>query len=166
MRFVRRVQPLIITTVLTLIATSPAGALTKEQALENCKNSVGREIVQACMRGGGDFASCRNKATPRVKSCVASALNAAHGRANVAVPLPKEQGPSADLAKRAAARPTNFVAPPRTINDIRRFSTASSRTRLSWASFAPMPTGRLPVGASNWRGPTITGRLHAPRLAG
>ena len=70
------------------------------------------------MRGGGDFASCRNKATPRVKSCVASALNAAHGRANVAVPLPKEQGPSADIAKRAAALPTNFVAPPRTINDI------------------------------------------------
>jgi len=102
--------PLILTTV-------PASALTKEAAIENCRNAVGKPIVMACMRGGGNsFEGCREKARPQVVACVVAALNAANGRANVAVAVPTEAAPK--LAP-GTALPTGFVAPPRTISDIR-----------------------------------------------
>ncbi len=105
---------------LALAGAQQASALTKEQAIENCRASVGRPIVQACMAGNrnGDREACRALATPKVRACVISALNAANGRANVPVAVPTEQAPSADVAKHAAALPTGFVAPPRTITDI------------------------------------------------
>ncbi|TYO66080.1 CHAT domain-containing protein [Bradyrhizobium hipponense] len=100
---------------------SAAAALTKEAALENCRMTVGKPIVQACMRAGGgpaggaNLEACRAKATPQVRACVMAALNAANGRANVAVELPKEVAPKLDPA---AALPKGFVAPPRSIADI------------------------------------------------
>jgi CHAT domain-containing protein len=105
---------------LTLAATQHASALTKDQAVENCRASVGRPIVQACMAGNknGDREACRALAMPKVRACVIAALNSANGRANVAVSVPTEQGPSAEIAKQAAALPAGFVAPPRTITDI------------------------------------------------
>jgi len=72
----------------------PAGsafALSKEAAIENCRMKVGKPIVQACMRasgGAGNLEACRAKASPPVKACVLAALNAANGRANVAVAIP------------------------------------------------------------------------------
>src|SRR4051812_16472173 len=73
---------------------TPASALSKEAALENCRMSVGRPIVQACMRaGGGSLEACRQKASPSVRSCLMAALNKANGRANVAVAIPAEQSP-------------------------------------------------------------------------
>jgi CHAT domain-containing protein/tetratricopeptide (TPR) repeat protein len=102
--------PLILTTV-------PASALTKEAAIENCRMSVGRPIVMACMRGGGNsFEGCREKARPQVVACVMAALNAANGRANVAVAVPTEAAPK---PVPGTALPAGFVAPPRTISDIR-----------------------------------------------
>ena len=80
--------------------------------------TVGRPIVQACMRasgGAGNFEACRAQATPKVKACVMAALNAAHGRANVAVAIPTEAAPRVSPA---GALPAGFVAPPRTITDI------------------------------------------------
>jgi CHAT domain-containing protein len=68
--------------------------------------------------GGGNIEACRALAMPKVRACVIAALNAANGRANVAVAAPTEQGPSADIAKQAAALPAGFVPPPRTITDI------------------------------------------------
>ena len=62
-----------------------------------------------------NLASCRAKATPPVRACVIAALNAANGRANVAVELPKEAAPTLPAA---TALPAGFVAPPRTIADI------------------------------------------------
>jgi tetratricopeptide (TPR) repeat protein len=101
--------PLILTTV-------PASALTKEAAIENCRMSVGRPIVMACMRGGGNsFEGCREKARPQVVACVMAALNAANGRANVAVAIPTEAAPKLSPG---TALPTGFIAPPRTISDI------------------------------------------------
>lgn len=101
----------------TFWSTVPGLALSKEKAIEDCRNSVGRPIVQACMRsGGGSIEACRAQATPKVRSCVIAALNAANGRANVAVPVPKETSePAANIASSA---PAAFVAPPRTIADI------------------------------------------------
>src|ERR1700755_1807437 len=72
---------------LAVVATcGSASALSKEQAIANCRESVGRPLVIACMRasGGGEanFARCREGATPKVKACVMAALTASNGRAN------------------------------------------------------------------------------------
>ncbi|MDA9411320.1 CHAT domain-containing tetratricopeptide repeat protein [Bradyrhizobium sp. CCBAU 45384] len=102
---------------LLLGSTGTAAALTKEAAIENCRMTVGKPIVQACMHAGGgaDREACRAKASPQVKACVMAALNAANGRANVAVEVPKEEAPK--LAP-GTALPKDFIAPPRTISDI------------------------------------------------
>lgn len=80
--------------------------------------SAGRPIVMSCMKGSGgmgNIEACREKARPAVVACVKSALNAANGRANVAVAIPTEAAPKASAA---GAMPAGFVAPPRTITDI------------------------------------------------
>jgi CHAT domain-containing protein len=107
-----------------LMSVGPATALTIEQARENCRASVGRPIVQNCMRsGGGNLETCRARATPKVHACVQAALNAANGRANVPVAIPVET-PARDATGKndkpspADALPVGFVAPPRTITDI------------------------------------------------
>ena len=114
----------------------PASALSKEQAIANCRENVGRPIVHACMQGlgkGGDreanLAKCRAGASPQVKACVLAALNAANGRANVALELHKNGKPKDDAVAPGNALPAGFVAPPRTIADITAvFSTMRSPT--------------------------------------
>ena len=97
-------------------ASSQAFALTKEAAIERCRMTVGRPIVMDCMRGGGgDLEACRAKASPKVRACVMSSMQAANGRANVAVALPTEAAPKLPAGQAVAA---GFVAPPRTIADI------------------------------------------------
>src|SRR5919109_1411907 len=101
-----------------LAATAPAAqALSLEAAVENCRMTVGRPIVQACMRssGAGNIEACRAQAKPTVRACVKSALDKANGRANVAVAIPTEVAPK---VAPGSALPAGFVAPPRTINDI------------------------------------------------
>lgn len=99
-----------------IVSTVSAFALTKEAAIENCRMTVGRPIVQECMRGGGgSLEACRERARPRVQACVVAALNAANGRANVAVAAPTEEAPKIKLD---STLPAGFVAPPRTISDI------------------------------------------------
>jgi CHAT domain-containing protein len=119
MRHLREIGLCELTLALSLAGSLQASALTLEQAREDCRMSVGRSAVQSCVRGGqGDREGCRAKVKPLVRACVEKALNAVHGRANVPLAVPKEQGPSDDVAKRAEALPTSFVAPPRTITDI------------------------------------------------
>jgi len=65
--------------------------------------------------GAGNLEACRAQATPKVRACVMAALNAANGRANVALAIPTEAAPKASAA---GASPAGFVAPPRTITDI------------------------------------------------
>jgi len=101
----------------TWVAIHPALALTQEEARERCKATVGHAFVQAC-KHGMDVERCRELAKPKVRACVVAALNAANGRSNIPVAVPTEQAPSAEVAKEAAALPTTFVAPPRTITDI------------------------------------------------
>ncbi len=59
--------------------------------------------------------ACKAQASPKVKVCMEKAMNAAHGRANVAVAVPVEK--KADPSE-FGALPAGFVAPPRTITDI------------------------------------------------
>src|SRR5882757_3650947 len=108
-----------------LTGSEPASALSKEQAIENCRQTVGSPIVRACMQGmgkGGDreanLATCRAGVLPKMKACVIAALNAANGRANVAIELYKNGKPKADAVAPGNALPAGFVAPPRTIADI------------------------------------------------
>ena len=106
---------------LLLGSAGSAAALTKEAAIENCRMTVGKPIVHACMqaqggrKAGADIEGCRAKASPQVRACVMAALNAANGRANVAVEMPKEAAPKLDPG---TALPKDFVAPPRNISDI------------------------------------------------
>jgi CHAT domain-containing protein len=117
--------PLLIALILLgeALCADRAYALTVDQARENCRGSVGRPIVQACMgRGGGDLEACRALATPRVRACVESALKAANGRANVPVAVPSEAAPRepGDTSSSLAAdiQQARFVPPPRTIADV------------------------------------------------
>jgi hypothetical protein len=115
--------------------SEPASALSKEQAIENCRQTVGAPIVRACMQGmgkGGDreanLATCRAGVFPKMKACVMAALNAANGRANVALELYKNGKPKADAVAPGNALPIGFVAPPRTIADTPQFWIAKSPT--------------------------------------
>src|SRR5262245_52909933 len=89
----------------SLVAYDVATALTLEEARERCRETIGRPIVQACMRGLGygpgmgrgggnkeaDREGCRRKASPQVRACVEKILTDAHGRPNVPVAVPEEK---------------------------------------------------------------------------
>ncbi len=96
-------------------ASAPAFALSVDAARENCRATVGRPIFQACKAAGGNPEACHAQSSPKVHACVMAALNAANGRANVAVAIPAEAAPSVPAGN---ALPAGFVAPPRTITDI------------------------------------------------
>jgi CHAT domain-containing protein len=111
--------------VLVAASASSALALTQDAARENCRATIGKPMVHACMMalGGGKAAgadanreACRAKASPSVKACVQAAMNATNGRANVAVGIPTEAAPPKVSA--ADASQAGFVAPPRTIADV------------------------------------------------
>jgi len=108
----------IVALILLIGWAESAAALTLEAARENCRETVGRPFVQACMQASGGPSAreaCRAKAFPKVHACVMSALNAANGRANVAVAAPTEATPKS-LAQ--SNLPAGFVPPPRTIADV------------------------------------------------
>jgi hypothetical protein len=77
--------------------------------------------MQALGRGGdreANLAKCRAGVAPKMHVCVQAALNAANGRANVAIEIYKNGKPKADVLAPGNALPAGFVAPPRTIADI------------------------------------------------
>src|SRR6202048_1989176 len=115
----------LIAVLAVLAASERASALSLEQARENCRATVGHPIVQACMQGmgkGGDreanLAKCRAGVQPKMTACVHAAMNAANGRANVAIEVYKNGKPKEDLVAPGNALTAGFVAPPRTIADI------------------------------------------------
>jgi len=106
-----------------LFAVVPAHALELNQAIENCRSTVGKPIVMACMRaGGGSLESCRASAGPKVKACVQSAMLASRPKATLfdaaKVSAPKPGDAAADAAALANKAPASLVAPPRTISDV------------------------------------------------
>jgi hypothetical protein len=76
-----------------VMASHPASAFSFDEAIERCRQTVGRPIVKACMwsrrwdvtgqSGGADLNACKAWATPRVRACVRTAMTAAFGRAKV-----------------------------------------------------------------------------------
>jgi hypothetical protein len=57
----------------------PASAVERNQAIENCRKTVGKPIVTACMRSGGSIEACRGSARPQVRACVQSAMGGQQG---------------------------------------------------------------------------------------
>ena len=131
---------------LLAVSTPVAQALSVDAARENCRMSVGRPIVQTCMRASGGMANleaCREKARPAVMACMKSALNSANGRANVAVAIPTEAAPKA--AGVAGAAPAAFVAPPRTITDITAILDSEKPDLKTIRNFRKRPTPIRPA---------------------
>jgi hypothetical protein len=139
-----------VAALLAIVLSPSALALELNQAIENCRSTVGKPIVVACMRsGGGTLESCREKAGPRVKACVQSAMAAARPKAalfdaaKVSAPKPDE---AAEIAALASKAPSSLVAPPRTISDIAAILDQQKPdpgriAELTSAADAPVPSG-------------------------
>ena len=156
-----------------------ASALTLEEARDRCRETVGRPIVQACMRGLGygtglghaggnweaDREGCRTKARPQVKACMEKLKTAVHGRPNLPVAIPEEEtSPALEVTEKTAA----FVPPPARSATSPPSSTARRRTRTKSPRPRPrrMPSRRpVPRGAT-WRGSTTRAAVPALSLAG
>src|SRR5712675_3048789 len=147
----KSIAPLGVAALLSVVLSPPAFALELNQAIENCRSTVGKPIVMACMRsGGGTLESCREKAGPRVKACVQSAMAAARPKAALfdaaKVSAPKADEAAADAAALANKAPASLVAPPRTISDIaaildQQKPDAGSIAELTSTADAPTPNG-------------------------
>src|ERR1700722_3715211 len=96
------------------LGCGPVSAFDKEQAIENCRASLGRPVFTACMQGGGNRESCMEKSRPLVQACVRNAMPKA-ALFSAEKPAVAAKPSAADVAKDAAA---SLVAPPRTISDI------------------------------------------------
>ena len=124
----RSIAKAVLTSVLfSFHVMAPASALEREQAIENCRSTVGKPIVMACLAAGrGNLESCRASAGPRVKACVQSAMAAARPKAQLLdaakISARKPGEAAADAAALAGKAPASLVAPPRTIADRRRHS--------------------------------------------
>jgi CHAT domain-containing protein/tetratricopeptide (TPR) repeat protein len=129
----RTLAPLFVAALPLLGLGASAAAQSHEAILENCKNTVGRPIVQACMggqrggggganapRGGGGGAAleaCRAKATPAVRACY-NRVTAGLTKPPPAAPKDEEAAAAAKAGAGAGQVVTTFAAPPRTIADI------------------------------------------------
>jgi CHAT domain-containing protein len=134
-----------------IVSIAPAVALELNQAIESCRNSVGRPIVMNCMRsGGGSLEACRETAKPKVMACVKSAMMAAAPKAALFDPAkigkPKSDEAAADTAAAAKMAPVGLVAPPRTISDItaildQQKPDVAKIAELTATADAPVPNG-------------------------
>jgi tetratricopeptide (TPR) repeat protein len=83
--------------VASVFGLETASAQTKDAALENCRQTVGRPIVQGCMQGGrGNLEACRALAKPKVMACLHAAVGAAGGDGK---PSAKQGSVTSDDAK-------------------------------------------------------------------
>jgi hypothetical protein len=63
-----------------------SGGTNLQHAIEHCRQTAGRPVVEACMSEQGkraEFEGCRARASPSVRACVRRAMIAVHGRAHV-----------------------------------------------------------------------------------
>ena len=135
----------------------PPAALTLEQAKEQCKESVGRALVKSCVMskggpGAGALEACIVQATPQVRACVLRTMNAANGRANVAVPLPPEPRPDPAPAKAGATAQADeqvrYVVPPRTIADVTAILDAEKPDPKRFEELKARADAKAPSGGS------------------
>jgi hypothetical protein len=73
----RNASLLLVIVGLVLFLAAPVRASTFDRAIEHCRDTVGRRIVQACLDAQGKgptFEFCRLEAAPRVRACVHDAM--------------------------------------------------------------------------------------------
>jgi hypothetical protein len=74
----RRIDACSILVVSLLIGSAgSAFAISKDAAVEKCKATVGKALVETCMTesgGKGSVEACKTKATPQIHACVGAAL--------------------------------------------------------------------------------------------
>jgi hypothetical protein len=66
-----------VVAALAFLGAEPVLASTFDRAIERCRQTIGRPIVQACLdtKGKGDaFELCRLDASPKVRACVHGAM--------------------------------------------------------------------------------------------
>src|SRR5262245_3814400 len=86
--------------VLPLLAAAAPASAANPKVLEGCRESVGKPIVVACMKGGGgSLEACREKAKPKVQACVQAAMDKSLSKQ--AAPKADETPTEADIAKAA-----------------------------------------------------------------
>ncbi|WP_140982171.1 hypothetical protein [Bradyrhizobium guangdongense] len=99
-----------------VIAIGSAVPQTRDQIINNCRNTVGRSFVQSCMQQKQDLSACRAAATPHVRNCVVAAerKNPAGRGAGVGEPV-RVEGP-----QRLLVVPVRFpdVVPSKSIEEI------------------------------------------------
>jgi CHAT domain-containing protein len=133
----------------TLLGNSAASALEKNQAIEGCRNSIGKPAFFSCMQAGGTHPACFGKARSLVQSCVRSAMIAARPKAALfsadKLSAPPSQGKpdAADVAKDAAA---SLVAPPRTVTDISAVLEQQKPDPAATAALAATADAVVPTG--------------------
>lgn len=104
--------------VAAVCVAAPAFAATFEEVQANCRNTVGRPIVQSCMAGqkGPPTEACRAKASPSVQACILAVFRDIGARKGApTTPTLDEEKVVGAMVNSGAA---TFVAPPRTIADI------------------------------------------------
>lgn len=80
------------------VAMSAAAHADHNAIVQRCRMTVGKPIVQSCMRSGqGDMTSCRQKATPAVKRCVMRSGSMGGG------PRPQAMGGGRSAGRRGGA---------------------------------------------------------------
>ncbi|HEY1212174.1 MAG TPA: CHAT domain-containing protein, partial [Bryobacteraceae bacterium] len=128
-----------------------AVALDLNQAIERCRNTVGKPIIVECMRNGGTLQTCRAGAGPRVKACVQSAMLASRPKAELFDPAkaagsPKPEDVAAEAALLANKVPAGLVAPPRKASEMtaildQQAPDPSKIAELTAAADASVPAG-------------------------
>ena len=104
-----------------------ASPLTVDQATERCRASVGKPIVQGCVRGkvqasGGPpqkyIQGCMPTARPAVQACVAKMMASSGNGAQGNTAVSATAAPTRDDLKSVTTENVGFVAPPRSAADV------------------------------------------------
>jgi hypothetical protein len=132
--------------IVVITFSQRAFAVTFEEALENCRTSVGRPIVRACMQSGGgphNLERCRAQASPNVRQCVAKVLGGGGSTAD-RQDSTKERNPR-DISKK---EPTRKSAPVK--------ETSAARGSVSDISPLQPDESRQPIALQDLAKATIT----------
>lgn len=119
-----------------IYSSNPAFAISREQAIQNCRATVGQRIVQACMQrvGGGpaNLGGCRATASPSVRRCVMQAMGHAP-------PVGDRVPPRKGATGKASSRPAlENVARRGVISDIAPLPADESRVAIGLAEIEGM----------------------------
>lgn len=105
-KFPSKLHPLSVALAATLVGVGSAQALTREEALAKCQDSVGKPAIQACIKGpAAALESCMASVSARVNACTLAAIDAPAAKS-----APNSPAPAKDAAKDAPAAGPAVIA--------------------------------------------------------